>query len=103
MTMKKLFVPFMTVIFFTLISCSNNQYMDDDLSSYVRYSADSLIEGLEWTSEIDGDLLSAKIRGSDGFDKKVKANGLNMFLSGTESSYEPLYPYLKGFASLSGI
>lgn len=71
---------------------------DSDLT--LRVTADAIDDRTEWSAELEANRLTEKVTGADGIQNGVVAKPENVFASGNESAYKPVYPEIPGFGSL---
>jgi hypothetical protein len=96
-------IPFILTVAMAavLLSCSNpNSGTAVDTDGTLRSTADAIANSTEWSPELEPDLLTGKVTGADGVETTLVAGPENIFASGNEKSYEPLYPSIPGFALL---
>ncbi|MFA6936635.1 MAG: hypothetical protein WCQ67_00220 [Treponema sp.] len=83
------------------MSCKNPNTADTESTELnLRSTAESYSKKTEWTTEIEGEKLTAKIPAADGIESSLSASPQNIFMSGNESSYSPVYPEITDFAIL---
>ncbi len=85
-----------------LFSCSSElEHLEEFNGVTLRQTVTRISQKMYWTRDIDGSVLSSKVIGADGISKSVTASPSNVFASGTEDSYPPVYPSIDGFAVLN--
>lgn len=102
---KKLSSLFLKIISISIIanfiSCTNPNTTDTELTELnLRSTAKSYSSKTTWTNEIEGEKLTAKVPAADGIETSLSASPQNIFASGNESSYSPVYPEITDFATL---
>ena len=98
------------IVFFLLCSycivavtaCSNpNNGNESENNTTLRYTADVIVNNTQWTAELETKVLTTPVNGADGIEKSITAAPDNVFASGSEELYEPLYPEIPGFSRLN--
>ncbi|MCI5523775.1 MAG: hypothetical protein PUI24_00320 [Spirochaetales bacterium] len=82
------------------ISCSGESGQVFEESSTLRLKTEKINSSVNWTDALEGDKLTEKVSDAPGFASKVKVSSSNIFFSGKEKEYNPVYPYIEGFTSL---
>jgi hypothetical protein len=82
--------------------CSNpNVGMVEGDSGTLRATADILDTKTEWTEELEKARLTKTNTSVDGIDQSVDSSPMNIFASGNEGSYAPIYPSIPDFSVLN--
>ena len=93
---------FPALLFILFVSCTNPSQTSslDDIT--LRKTAATIESELEWTSELESEVLTQDLKHSEGIEKSVKLDG-RVVITTDESVYtsEKIYPYVKGFAPLN--
>ena len=89
-----------SLLFFVFSSCTHQEEKTDSFSSSIKAEMQAMDEERKWTGEIDSNLLSSQVRGAEGISGQQEALPVNVYASGAEEMYPPLYPSVSGFASL---
>lgn len=100
-TSALIFITFFLLQNIFLASCSNNVIQNESEEGSIKYAANHLESQTQWTSSIDGDILSQEIKSPDDFDKSVKISPNNIYLLSSEKNYENIFPYIQNFGSLN--
>lgn len=99
---KIVFILLAMICIPAITSCSNpNAGNETDGTNTLRNTADSISTNTKWTAELEAKRLTAIVNGADGMEKSITAAPDNVFASGNEKAYEPLYPEIPGFARLN--
>ena len=89
---------FSLTLFFS--SCSHNS-LDSEFEMYtLRKESEELGASIKWEQEIESSVLNSRLIGADGIVKSLAGNPQYIFASGAEEDYAPVYPQIRGFASL---
>ena len=87
---------------FLFFSCSAGIEIYQDYTDVtLRQTIGQIAQKIYWTPDIDGSILSSKVSGADGIAAAMVPNPSNIFASGAEQLYEPVYPDIAGFALLN--
>lgn len=101
--MKNSFVSkLLILIFFSFIffSCKNSKKITGITEYNIKDYAMLLNESIDWTEEIDGEILTRDINYSDGFDQRLRLSINSYFLGGKELSFKEIKPSIPNFANL---
>ena len=98
----KKFLRLMLVPSFSIaaLSCTQNTVSASEGYETLKEEAVQKESLLTWTQELEGTILTEKIQGADGLEKSLASSGSNIFASGSEAEYPPIYPQIEGFSSL---
>jgi hypothetical protein len=77
--MKNSFVSKLLILFFfsfIFFSCKNSKKITGITEYNIKDYAMLLNESIDWTEEIDGEILTRDINYSDGFDQRIRGLGV---------------------------
>lgn len=86
---------------FLCLSCSMEKvHLEEEEDLTLRKTVNTISSETFWTQELDASILSESVKGADGVSRSTTALPENVFASGNEEDYVPVYPGLKDFPTL---
>ncbi len=98
---KTVFFISISLLILSFFSCSVEkvEFQDEEIVT-LRKTISQVSDKIYWTQELDSSILESRVNGADGISKSMTADPSNIFASGAESFYEPVYPAFEDFALL---
>lgn len=84
------------------VSCSSGEYVftnEQDIT--LKNVTEKISSNIRWTKELDSSVVAERIIGAEGIDSSVLVSPSNVFASGAEEEFAPVYPRLPDFALLN--